>query len=419
MHQILNTQNEFYTVVKQQRRSFLVKELNLLTKNSNELKVTLSGLLSYCLVEWQIDKIDKEFKLFEESSSLMISTMSEHLTQTFKYGSTQTDLLAIKKTLHYLSYICQRHGLGNLEAAYLDICSALAIIYSGKIEQELRTKTEQWMTSTPIESLSVKTLAEYQENVERYGFAINGMNSELFRLLDRPFTPLQAPFSNFLLMLIGTLKAYIQSMVQFLRGIYDFDGKIFTRLQAFIEKLNDSILKACKDTLYDPITLAHLSSDLSKLPTLHPYLLSFISLQARCTFSFDLGLGGLFANTRAAIDDRIHTDYPVSLGFHLGQYAAWKWMEKKPLGGPRVFVEELGYFLQNTLSRIIEVNYPVGVSLAYMTYREINRTLCDLLLNKVKEFNIVDLSILNTEIKYLCKIAEEDFFELDRTLPLT
>lgn len=381
------------------------------------------------MVEWQIEKIDKGFKLFDETAELMTSTINEHLTQTFKYGSTQGDLLAIKKTLHYMSFICQRHGLGNLEAAYLDICSSLAIIYSGKVEQELKAKVEQWMTNTPLDHYTVKTIADYSillpdsaDNVERYGFNINGMNSELFKLLDREFTPLQAPFSNFLIMTIGILKAYIHSMVQFLRGVFDFDGKVFSRLRGFIVKvpsthqLNESILKACKDTLYDELTLAHLSNDLAKLMTMNGYFVSFISLLAKNAFSFDLGLAQLFGNTKAAIDDRIHTDYPVTLSYHLSHFAAWKWMEKKTLPAPRLFVDELAYFLKNTLSKIIHINYPIGVSLAYMTFREVNRTLSDLLLTKVKEFNIVDLSILYTELKYLSKMADEDFFELDSSI---
>ena len=70
-------------------------------------------------------------------------------------------------------------------------------------------------------------------------------------------------------------------------------------------------------------------------------------------------------------------DYPVSLSFHLSNWVSVKWMEKKMIAEPRLFVQELGHFLKATLNDIMKINYAIGVSLTYLSFREINKTLSD------------------------------------------
>ena len=67
--------------------------------------------------------------------------------------------------------------------------------------------------------------------------SINGLNSEIFKLLDKPFEKLNANFSNFFVFLTERIETFIDFIADYLRGIYDFDGKIFTQTKEFLIKV--------------------------------------------------------------------------------------------------------------------------------------------------------------------------------------
>ena len=181
-----------------------------------------------------------------------------------------------------------------------------------------------------------------------------------------------------------------------------------------LTQVNEILLTHCRKGNLDLVSLASLSNDLVRIQSISAYLLSYIKKKTQTNFSFDINITRVFSQTKTELDARIHSDYPVSLCFHLSNWVSVKWQEKKPSNEVRNFVQELGYFLKKTLTQITDINYTAGVSLAYLSFKEINKTLMDVFLHKVKNFNIVDLSILDLELDYLCKIADEDFFHLDR-----
>lgn len=258
-------------------------------------------------------------------------------------------------------------------------------------------------------------LTAYIENkVERYGMTVNDINSEIYRLLDKPFTKLTGGFSNFFLYLVSRIEEYITRITVYLKGIYDFDGKVFIETKAFLIKVDSILLNHCKQDKLDLLSLAILSNDLSKLQTLSPYFLTFIQKRMDNNFNYEINLRQIFETTSNQIDDKICSTYPISLSYHLSNWLNVKWMEKKPLKEPRKFIQELGHFLKTTLGDISKVNYTVGVTLAYRSFREVNRMLAEVFTQQVKTFNIVDIAIIDVELEYLCSIADDDFFQLDR-----
>lgn len=105
---------------------------------------------------------------------------------------------------------------------------------------------------------------------------VDGLNSEIYRLLDKPFDPVIAPFSNFFIFVVSKIEEFINHISVYLRGVYDFDGKIFLETRDFLIKINSIISNHCKDGSYDLISLATISNDITKLQSMSGYLISYI-----------------------------------------------------------------------------------------------------------------------------------------------
>ena len=243
---------------------------------------------------------------------------------------------------------------------------------------------------------------------------INDINSEIYRLLDKPFQPCTAPFSNFFLVVVEVIENFVKSMSIYLRGIYDFDGKIFIQTRDFLSKIDGLFASMAREGKLALAGLATLSNDIVKLQSLSNYFLNYIQKRTENNFSFEINLLSIFESTKNQIDSRIHAEYPISLSYHLKNFLSVKWMEKKQTTAPKKFVVELGHFLKTTLREISDINYAIGVSLAYLSYREINKAVSELFVHHVKTFNIVDIANLEQDLKYLDNIADEDFFHLDK-----
>lgn len=244
--------------------------------------------------------------------------------------------------------------------------------------------------------------------------SVNDINSEIYKLLDKPFAAVTAEFSNFFLYLASRIEEYISRITVYLKGVYDFDGKVFIQTKAFLLKIDSILLTHCKQDKLDLLSLAILSNDLGKLQGMSEYFLTFIQKRMDNNLNYEINFRQVFESTATQIDAKICSTYPISLSYHLSNWLTLKWMEKKPIKEPRKFIQELGHFLKTTLGDISRVNYTVGVTLAYRSYREINRMLAEVFTQQVKTFNIVDIANIDIELEYLCEIADEDFYQLDR-----
>jgi hypothetical protein len=260
----------------------------------------------------------------------------------------------------------------------------------------------------------VEVGADVESQVEKYGLSIEGLNSEIYRLLDKPFEKKKAPFSNFFLFLVSKIESFIDQISIYLRGIYDFDGKIFLETKEFLIKINQILLTQCREGNLDLFPLACISTDIVRLQGLSEYIETYVQKLTDNPFSYELNLPSIFSTTKNEIDNKLHVDYPTALSFHLSNWISAKWPDKKPITGPRPFVEELAHFAINTLQQLSEINYPIGVSLTYRTFREINKTLAEVFVHQFKTFTILELAALETELAYLAKIADEEFFALDK-----
>lgn len=117
---ILSTRSDFLSKVREQRRTYLVKDLNLLTKNIGELKLVLCSILSFFIVQHQIEEAYPDPDGFRQLLDLFQSKVESHFVDITKYGCSTSEILQIKKLLHFCAHICAKKSMASEEAAFLE-----------------------------------------------------------------------------------------------------------------------------------------------------------------------------------------------------------------------------------------------------------------------------------------------------------
>lgn len=105
--------------------------------------------------------------------------------------------------------------------------------------------------------------------------------------------------------------------------------------------------------------------------------------------------------------------YPISLVYFIDHLLKVPLMTKIPNSEPREQFSNLLIFVQKTLEQIGEANQPLTISLAYLTYREINKFLLKAFEDRYTHFNIVDIYNLHIELKELVNLAQDSYSHLE------
>jgi hypothetical protein len=110
--------------LREQRRTYLVKDLNLLTKNINEQKIVLLSTLAFFLIEEQLSELIPEGSKSEVGQPVLqnqfLEKLSAHLLDTCRFGYSPRDILVMKKTLHYCAVVSKLKQAPALENMYLE-----------------------------------------------------------------------------------------------------------------------------------------------------------------------------------------------------------------------------------------------------------------------------------------------------------
>ena len=112
----MSSKRTFLSKVKEQRKTYLIKDLNLLTKNINELKMLMCSMLSFFIIQSQIDKADNNTESKQELLDLFQSKTEEHLLGITKYGYSSQEIFSLKKLLHFCAYCCKKKNMSDEEA---------------------------------------------------------------------------------------------------------------------------------------------------------------------------------------------------------------------------------------------------------------------------------------------------------------
>lgn len=120
VEEILSSRKAFLDKVQEQRRTFLIKDLNLLTKNIADMRLVFCSILAFFIVQHQIQEAYPDPDGYRDLLDLFQSKVEAHLIEVTRYGSSSSDVLLIKKLLHFCAHVCAKKQIPNVETVFLE-----------------------------------------------------------------------------------------------------------------------------------------------------------------------------------------------------------------------------------------------------------------------------------------------------------
>jgi hypothetical protein len=165
---ILSSKLNFLMKVREQRKTYLIKDLNLLTKNFSDLQMVMCSLLSFFIIQNQIEKSHPEIAGDKVLLGLFQEKVTEHCLSITKYGYSTEQVLSLKKLLHFCAHCCKKKSMPDEEAVFLDsslsikiVCETLLPVYHFKLMNELSAGIEDWPISNEFKPCEINTLEDY------------------------------------------------------------------------------------------------------------------------------------------------------------------------------------------------------------------------------------------------------------------
>lgn len=120
VEEILSNKRTFLAKLKEQRKTYLIKDLNLLTKNLGELRQVMSSLVAFFIVQHQIQVAYPDPEGKRELLELFQNKTEEHLLSITRFGYSSNEILSVKKLLHFCGHCCKLKNMADEEAAFLE-----------------------------------------------------------------------------------------------------------------------------------------------------------------------------------------------------------------------------------------------------------------------------------------------------------
>lgn len=168
VQETLKTKKQFLEKVKDLRRSYLMKHLNLLTKNLTDIKSVLCSTLAFFIAQAQLDELAPEIKFLDDLMKVFQEKLTEYFLETCKFGYSKEEVLILKKYLHFCAFCARKKNLFLLEAVYLDsnyksnlVCETLLPLYHLKVVVELSSAIEDWKLANKFRQVEIMNLEDY------------------------------------------------------------------------------------------------------------------------------------------------------------------------------------------------------------------------------------------------------------------
>ena len=171
VEEILSSRKAFLVKVREQRKTYLVKDLNLLTKNIGEMRQVFCSMLSFFIIQHQIEAAYPDPEGFRELLDLFQSKTEEHLLGVTRYACSATEILSIKKLLHFCAHICAKKQMPAEEAIFLDsnlslsVCETLLPVYQSRLTSELAGPLEGNPSANTFQQVEINTLDDYSSPI--------------------------------------------------------------------------------------------------------------------------------------------------------------------------------------------------------------------------------------------------------------
>ena len=171
-------------------------------------------------------------------------------------------MIALKKLLHFFGLLFGKFHFQEQQMGIAIQVMRNMDVFANKIKNPMIEEIKVFINKHDWTLLQINTLEEYVFKVEAYGFQINGLNSELFNILDRKFEPIQANFSQFVHLIAQGCTNLVQKLAILTKGNLDTDNSLVEQVDDFINKIMDYLYKHVRNSGFELISLACVANDL-------------------------------------------------------------------------------------------------------------------------------------------------------------
>lgn len=140
---------------------------------------------------------------------------------------------------------------------------------------------------------------------EKYGFCIDGVKSDLLKLLNREYVPQKGLYSSLVPFLAEITRELIQKLAVYLKGIFEFDYSIVNETDSFLVSVYESLRQRVESEAIDLVELTHISNDSSYIGLLTNYIMQTIECYTNLSLTQKMDFSEHFERLKGEALDKI------------------------------------------------------------------------------------------------------------------
>eukprot|EP01016_Furgasonia_blochmanni_P017142 TRINITY_DN2002_c0_g1_i6.p1 TRINITY_DN2002_c0_g1~~TRINITY_DN2002_c0_g1_i6.p1 ORF type:complete len:325 (-),score=68.23 TRINITY_DN2002_c0_g1_i6:139-1113(-) len=215
----------------------------------------------------------------------------------------------------------------------------------------------------------------------------------------------------------GIVVEFINHSVNYMQGIHDNDGLMFIQLDRFLYE----VYKAFEDFVSSSPspTILQQAQTMQNSFYIHnaaKYFSKYLENASKCRYSKTFESIFYFDQIKYKCEENIHESLNEKIELFVQMLGDVKWMPSAPNSQHHDCMEDLVNYMQSTLYAMKIILPDYTRTLAYLTFKHINNLIFDVLLQKVKNFNIAALYNLELDLIYMFNCAGNFFKEYENLM---
>lgn len=401
--------------LKKDRRQQFLDELSWTGKKLNDIKKDAGYILAFLLNEKSLeDKLKKyDYKniegLWNESFPLFQCKIKR-----FCEREDSKTIIALRNVLHFFSLLFKKFGLSVQQASFSDEISRNFIIFCKKLREPLVKEIKEIAYESIKKPVPISSINDYIDKVEKYGFKINDINSDLLIILgvDLP-KDLEAKYSEFFIIVAEKFTIQIKDSCKMAKGSIDMESNLPKEIEDSMKDIIE-ILEVMTATMnWEICNVARIIQDLEYILNLSSYFSDLIESEQNYNFKVNINYKWAVEQLTMQLEDMVNKYFPLKLkyfidGWKLEKEKTWSTKEKIKQAEPTSNLQKMSVWLSETLLGVRESRESLYISLSYLSFNLIANTINSFVFDEIKEFNIFDMYNLKLDIEFLIRYAQRD-----------
>lgn len=187
----------------------------------------------------------------------------------------------------------------------LNILKKTVIKYSLKIKRPILEEFVRFINNEPFCLIPLNTLEDYGklniylvEHVEQYKLQFYGINSELYRLLEKEMNPVKSPYTYLISFCYKKVNQFLKQLSIYLTGVFEFDQTLLNETNRLLIEFSDLLMKKITGESLELKVLAYISNDLKHLSNFDTFIVERAEELTGQTFRKDFTFGQVMAQAK-------------------------------------------------------------------------------------------------------------------------